>query len=312
MNATTTGQLPINEKSPATGKQPGRGQDRDSLESGNQQVVNHVILAAHVATTGSEISAVESARLAELEIIVDEGRKTFLTVGSALLEIQEGRLYRSSHGTFDAYCQERFGFKSRNAYQLIGAAKVMGNLSTVRNCAQIETESQAREVGKAPAERQAEVMQRATELAEHRGSKLTAAVIAEARAEIVQGVPFKVAIDGLEDGVGWLQMIDRTDEQIDITLVVRTGSTYCVCRMIDDEPAILPCESVEGVILAIEATDDPDDWLPLAIPFEFIRWRSPERSTWTSEVISRPSQQRRRPLGQLSRRHCWCLPFEIE
>jgi hypothetical protein len=38
---------------------------------------------------------------------IDGGIKTFIEVGSALLEIRDDRLYRESYGTFDDYCRVR-------------------------------------------------------------------------------------------------------------------------------------------------------------------------------------------------------------
>ena len=46
----------------------------------------------------------------------------------ALRELRDRRLYRSTHSTFEEYCQERFGYKRRHSYQLIDAANVVDNL----------------------------------------------------------------------------------------------------------------------------------------------------------------------------------------
>ncbi len=43
-------------------------------------------------------------------------------------EIRDKRLYRSTHRTFEQYCQDRFGFHRRHSYQLIDAATVVENL----------------------------------------------------------------------------------------------------------------------------------------------------------------------------------------
>ena len=39
-------------------------------------------------------------------------------------------LYKRTHATFEAYCQQRWGFSRPAAYQYIDAAKVAANLST--------------------------------------------------------------------------------------------------------------------------------------------------------------------------------------
>ena len=43
-------------------------------------------------------------RLAELELVIERGLKTFVEVGAALLGIRDGRLYRETHATFEDYC----------------------------------------------------------------------------------------------------------------------------------------------------------------------------------------------------------------
>jgi hypothetical protein len=71
-----------------------------------------------------ELSAPERQRLAELEAVVERGLDTFAEVGRALLEIRDERLYRETHGTFEAYLRQRWGMSRRRGYQLIDAARV--------------------------------------------------------------------------------------------------------------------------------------------------------------------------------------------
>lgn len=85
----------------------------------------------------------ETARLAELEAIVESGLDTFVTVGRALAEISANRLYRATHGTFVTYAQDRFGIGKSHAYRMISAAKVAEAVSPIGD---IATESQAREL----------------------------------------------------------------------------------------------------------------------------------------------------------------------
>ena len=87
-----------------------------------------------------------------------------------------------SHGTFEKYCYERFGFERRNAYRLIEAAEVAENVS---HGTQTVNERQAREVAKAPAELQSNVVDRAVAIANERGKKPTAAIMREACQEVV-------------------------------------------------------------------------------------------------------------------------------
>ncbi len=76
----------------------------------------------------SAISSVEAAVLADQEAIITQGLKTFYAVGTALLTIRDQRLYREDHGTFEDYCQGRWGMTHRNANYLIGAATVVDDL----------------------------------------------------------------------------------------------------------------------------------------------------------------------------------------
>lgn len=84
-----------------------------------------------------------------------------MEMGAALTEIKDKRLYRENHATFEAYCEERWGFSASRGYRIIegfAAAKVLpiGNSPT--------NEGQAREVAKIArdlgSEAAAEVMQK--------------------------------------------------------------------------------------------------------------------------------------------------------
>ena len=51
----------------------------------------------------------ERSRLGKLETTIDRGLQSFFEVGAALKEIRDSRLYRDEHGTFEDYCQTRWG-----------------------------------------------------------------------------------------------------------------------------------------------------------------------------------------------------------
>lgn len=85
------------------------------------------------------LSALERSRLVDLERVVERGRAVFVEVGLALAEIRDSRLYRDSHGTFEDYCRERWGFSDRYGRYLMDAAAI-GTIVPVRN------EAQAREL----------------------------------------------------------------------------------------------------------------------------------------------------------------------
>ena len=77
------------------------------------------------------LNATERFRLGKLESTVEKGLASFFAVGSALKEIRDGKLYRDEHGTFEDYCQSRWGFSDRHARRHIEAAGVQVNLGPI-------------------------------------------------------------------------------------------------------------------------------------------------------------------------------------
>jgi hypothetical protein len=120
----------------------------------------------------------ETRSLPELEAVIERGLATFVDVGTALLEIREGRLYRDSHSTFEDYCRERWGFSDRRARYLMTAAEIVTEIGTT---VPVPTnERQVRELARIPADQRAEVWQRV--VSEH-GERVTAQHIREVRSE---------------------------------------------------------------------------------------------------------------------------------
>jgi len=119
------------------------------------------------------LTTVEKDRLAELESLIQTGFTTFVEVGSALLEIRNFRLYRSTHTSFDAYLCEKWDMTRQRASQLIQAAGIAQELSTMVDTSSLISERQAREFAniRDPVERQ-EVYQESLLTAP--GGKLTA------------------------------------------------------------------------------------------------------------------------------------------
>ena len=127
----------------------------------------------------TSITTTEAQQLSAMERVIESGLQTFAEVGNALLAIRDARLYRATHGTFEAYCRERWGFARRTAYQYIEAAQVVEN---VRHGAQTEpaTERQARPLAKLEPDEQPKAWQAATEKAESEGRRVTASDVEEA------------------------------------------------------------------------------------------------------------------------------------
>ena len=115
------------------------------------------------AVTETQLTEVEAGRLDELEAVIERGLKTFVDVGTALLEIRDGRLYRKDFDTFEDYCRERWGFKRSYAYELIDAASTMANLSGIPDTP--KSVSQLRPLTVLEPAQQREAWQRAAETA---------------------------------------------------------------------------------------------------------------------------------------------------
>lgn len=104
------------------------------------------------------LSDIEQTRLDELESAVTAELGSFVRVGSALAEIRDSRLYRQTHETFEAYCQDRWEMTRRRANQLVEAAGLAIQMGTMVP----KTERAARElVGLEPAQA-VEVLERLT------------------------------------------------------------------------------------------------------------------------------------------------------
>lgn len=122
-----------------------------------------------LATATAEMTREELARH---EQVIERGKQTFVEVGLALWEIREGRGYRFEHGTFEDYCQERWGWGRNYANKLISASAVVGNLGTVVPILPV-SETQARPLTQLAPDQQREAWQKAVETAPN--GKVTAA-----------------------------------------------------------------------------------------------------------------------------------------
>jgi hypothetical protein len=67
----------------------------------------------------------EIRQLSKCEDVLNRGLNGFFEMGSALLTIREGKLYRLTHPTFEDYCQKRWGIGRSYAWRMIGAAERM-------------------------------------------------------------------------------------------------------------------------------------------------------------------------------------------
>lgn len=77
------------------------------------------------------MTTIVKRNLKQHEEIIADGMKSFLYVGQSLMAIRDERLYAEHYDTFEAYCQKRWQFGKSRAYQLIEAAEVQSDLSTI-------------------------------------------------------------------------------------------------------------------------------------------------------------------------------------
>lgn len=113
---------------------------------------------AYMEGTETKLSPGERERLDAAVKIIDKGMDTFLTVGVALLGIKEGKLYRETHPTFEAFCKAKWSMSRPRAYQLIASVKVVNNLSLGMSTTvdKPTSERQVRVLAALPQEQQAE------------------------------------------------------------------------------------------------------------------------------------------------------------
>ncbi|HEY9368354.1 hypothetical protein [Streptomyces sp.] len=121
------------------------------------------------------LNAGEQADLAQLEAVIERGMNTFIEVGAALAAIQERKLYRSDFGTFEGYCQARWGMGRAHAYRMIAASDAVSPIGDT-DLPIPTNESQARELARVPEPERVDVWR---ETVERTGGQPTAAAVRE-------------------------------------------------------------------------------------------------------------------------------------
>lgn len=122
-----------------------------------------------------------TTRLHGLEIIIQRGRASFIEVGKALAAIKAEGLYAEEFGTFEAYCQKRWGFGKAYAYQLIQGSKVVGKLSPEKS-SMLDSQRQVQALTSVPEPEREQVLEAASQQAASEGRKMTARDIQTASA----------------------------------------------------------------------------------------------------------------------------------
>lgn len=126
-----------------------------------------------------------------MEAVIREGEKAFAAVGNAIIEIRDTKLWEDSHETFEAYCQDTFGWSGSRARQLASAATVQNALPPALK---VPTEAAARKLVSVPPPARAAIVQKIVDA----GKKITAAAISKA----TPAKPAQPATTGPKDGTG--------------------------------------------------------------------------------------------------------------
>jgi hypothetical protein len=111
------------------------------------------------------LSESEYETLVACEQAIERNKLGFIEAGAALLKIRDGKLYRSTHSTFAAYCQERLKFSDRRARQIMDAVEVAESVKSGTRVPLLN-EKAARELSSVPAGERADVLTEAAEQAQ--------------------------------------------------------------------------------------------------------------------------------------------------
>jgi len=99
------------------------------------------------------------------EAVIAENMKGFLQVGSALCVMRDNRLWRSTHRSFEHYCEDRWEIGRAYASQIISSTSMVEEMAVYIQAKQITgvplpaNEGQARPLKKLPVEERVEVME---------------------------------------------------------------------------------------------------------------------------------------------------------
>ena len=124
-------------------------------------------------------------RLAELEKVINRGKKSFIEVGMALAEIRDLRLYRLTFKTFEGYCREKWGWGRQRAYELIAASEAARILPEECNI-YITNSQRAAAIARVPEAERAEVLEAVVEAGPVTARAIDEAAEKAGRAEAVE------------------------------------------------------------------------------------------------------------------------------
>jgi hypothetical protein len=180
------------------------------------------------------------SRLATLEIEIENGIRS---VGQSLIEIQNDKLYKANHSTFESYCKERWGFSDRYARTLIESEKVKAKIGTIVPVLNLKT-SHLSEISKIPEKQQAQVTAEVLERCEAENREPTAKDFKRAAAPFIKP-PEPAAEEVYEDVVDEVPI----DEQASKLRSVIKQHNAAMIRAIDELHALKPSKTRHGELL---------------------------------------------------------------
>lgn len=184
----------------------------DLLRDLHAEPINQLSTVDEEITEISILSSEEKLNLGAYEEIIEKGLKTFIEVGNALFEIKNNKLYRESFTTFEAYCNDRWQLKRQRAYELMGAAEIVYQLSE-NNLSEISDkinllpskESHANALAQIPVTLRFQVWQSVVEESINTGKAITAKMIIE-RTELLANLketqtPNELTKEEIKEGI---------------------------------------------------------------------------------------------------------------
>lgn len=128
---------------------------------------------------GHDLSAIETAKLDNLESVIAGGIQAAADVWRSLRQIRDERLYRATHQTFEDYCQERWDMSKSYANMLVSAGEAMASIESelaTTGCQTLpQNERQVRPLTRLPAGDRASAWKEAVESSP--SGKPTAAIV---------------------------------------------------------------------------------------------------------------------------------------
>lgn len=190
----------------------------------------------------------EADLLARHEATIRAGLDTFREVGRALLVIRDERLYRTTHGTFEDYCQDRWLLTRQHVNRLVQASEVVGILEPIGSTP--TTESQARPLAPLRDDPAAvrSAWTRATDHAEAEQRPITAAVVERA------------VRDELAARRGEIDAAQAEAERArQATAEFNAATAHLVPQMEAEQPWALAAISVTRAVERLPLDIDPDE-----------------------------------------------------